>query len=110
YPRGYRSRLKHVAHGFDRKSTEISKAAARQIFGLPGDGVVLGSVARLHPLKQLDAAIRILVDRPNWSLALAGQGADEARLRQLATELGVMDRVYFVGEIAPERVGTFLAS
>jgi len=110
YPRGYRSRLKHVAHGFDRKSTEISKAAARQIFGLPGDGVVLGSVARLHPLKQLDAAIRILVDRPNWSLALAGQGADEARLRQLATELGVMDRVYFVGEIAPERVGNFLAS
>ena len=50
-----------------------------------------------------------LADRPRWNLALAGQGPDEERLRQLATELGVADRVYFVGEIAPERVGTFLA-
>jgi L-malate glycosyltransferase len=109
YPEGYRKRLKHVAHGFDQKSTEISKAAARQLFGLPGDGVVLGSVARLHPLKQLDAAIRILADRPHWHLALAGQGVDEARLRQLAAELGASNRVHFVGEIAPDRVGAFLA-
>jgi glycosyltransferase involved in cell wall biosynthesis len=109
YPVGYRRRLKHVAHGFDQKSTKISRAAARQLYNLPSDGIVLGCVARLHPLKQLDAAIRILADRPHWNLALAGQGPDEARLRQLATELGVADRVYFVGEIAPERVGTFLA-
>jgi glycosyltransferase involved in cell wall biosynthesis len=109
YPQRYRKRLKHVAHGFEQKSTAISKAAARQLYDLPADRIVLGSVARLHPLKQLDAAIRILADRPHWNLALAGQGADEARLRQLATELGVANRVTFVGEIAPERVGTFLA-
>jgi L-malate glycosyltransferase len=109
YPLGYRRRLKHVAHGFDQKSTAISRAAARQLFDLPADGIVLGSAARLHPLKQLDAAIRILADRPHWNLALAGQGPDEARLRQLAIELGVANRVHFVGEIAPERVGTFLA-
>lgn len=109
YPKGYRKRLKHVAHGFDQKSTDISKPAARRLFDLPADDIMLGSVARLHPLKQLDAAIRILADRPRWNLALAGQGADEARLRQLANELGVSNRVYFVGEIAPERVGAFLA-
>jgi glycosyltransferase involved in cell wall biosynthesis len=109
YPQGYRRRLKHVAHGFDQKSTEMSKAVARQLYDLPADGVVLGCVARLHPLKQLDAAIRILADRPYWKLALAGQGADEARLRQLAMELGVANRVYFIGEIAPEKVGSFLA-
>jgi glycosyltransferase involved in cell wall biosynthesis len=110
YPEGYRKRLRHVAHGFDQKSTEINRVAARQLFDLPRDGIMLGSVARLHPLKQLDMAIRILAERPCWSLALAGQGADEARLRQLATELGVSDRVHFVGEIAPERVGPFLAA
>ena len=109
YPGGYRRRLAHVAHGFDQKSTEITRAAARQRFGLPRDGIVLGSVARLHPLKQLDAAIRILANRPGWNLALAGQGADEARLRGLAAELGVSNRVYFVGEISPANVGAFLA-
>jgi glycosyltransferase involved in cell wall biosynthesis len=110
YPEGYRKRLKHVAHGFDQKSTEITRAAARKLFDLPRDGIMLGSVARLHPLKQLDVAIRILADRPCWNLALAGQGADEVRLRQLAAELGVSNRVHFVGEIAAERVGAFLAT
>jgi glycosyltransferase involved in cell wall biosynthesis len=109
YPEGYRKRLKHVAHGFDQKTTELSRAAARKSFELPIEGVVLGSVARLHPLKQLDAAIRILPDRPGWTLALAGQGPDEARLKQLAAELGVSTRVHFVGEISPERIGSFLS-
>jgi L-malate glycosyltransferase len=108
YPTGYRNRLRHVAHGFDQKSTDLSRPAARRVYNLPEEGVMLGSVARLHPLKQLDAAIRILAEQPRWNLALAGQGPDEARLKQLASELGVSDRVYFVGEIAPESVGTFL--
>lgn len=110
YPQGYRKRLRHVAHGFDQKSTEITREAARRLFDLPRDGILLGSVARLHPLKQLDVAIRTLPDQPDWNLALAGQGADEARLRQLAAALGVSDRVHFVGEISPERVGAFLAA
>jgi glycosyltransferase involved in cell wall biosynthesis len=110
YPEMYRKRLKHVAHGFDQKSTDIPKPAARERFGLPGEGIVLGCAARLHPLKQLDAPIRILADRPSWRVALAGQGPDEARLRHLAIELGVLDRVHFIGEITPERVSLFLAA
>lgn len=109
YPGGYRKRLKHVAHGFDQKSPKVSKSEGRRLFDLPSDGIVLGSVARLHPLKQLDAAIRLLPDRPRWNLALAGQGPDEARLKGLASELGVSNRVHFVGEIAPGSVGAFLA-
>jgi glycosyltransferase involved in cell wall biosynthesis len=109
YPEAYRKRLKYVAHGFDDKQTGISKAAARQQFGLPLDAVILGSVARLHPLKQLDAAIRVLPHRADWILALAGQGPDRERLMQLAERLGVADRVHFIGEIPPDRVGSFLA-
>ncbi len=109
YPKAYRKRLEHVAHGFDQKSTSLTKPAARRVFNLPGEGVMLGSVARLHPLKRLDAAVRILAGQPRWNLAIAGQGPDEAGLKRLAAELGVSNRVYFVGEIAPESVGTFLA-
>ncbi|MCG6205622.1 glycosyltransferase family 4 protein [Rhodopseudomonas sp. HC1] len=109
YPAGYRKRLTHVPHGFDQKRPTLSKAEARRHFGLPPDATLLGSVARLHPLKQLDAALRVLPLYPDWRLALAGQGPDEARLRQLAAELGVADRVHFVGEISPEQVANFLA-
>ncbi|MCA1552715.1 glycosyltransferase, partial [Bradyrhizobium sp. BRP19] len=97
YPAPYRSRMKHVPHGFDDKSLDLPKDIARQRFELPSDRVLLGCAARLHPHKRLDAAIRLLPGEPSWHLALAGQGADEARLRLLADELKVSDRVHFVG-------------
>jgi glycosyltransferase involved in cell wall biosynthesis len=109
YPAGYRSRIKHVAHGFDDKSLDISKEAARQRFNLPLDSVLLGCAARLHPHKRLDAAIRLLAGEPSWHLALAGQGPDEERLRSLADELKVSDRLHFIGEIPPQCMGEFLA-
>ena len=109
YPAAYRSRMVHVPHGFDDKALTLSKEAARQKFDLPPDRVLLGCAARLHPHKRLDAAIRLLPDEPSWHLALAGQGADEARLRQLASELSVSDRLHLLGEIAPSGMADFLA-
>jgi glycosyltransferase involved in cell wall biosynthesis len=110
YPADYRSRMVHVAHGFDDKSLDIPQATARQLFNLPVGAVMLGSVGRLHPNKCLDAAIGLLTDEPKWHLALAGQGPDEGRLKRLADELQVSDRMHFIGEISPGHVGEFLAS
>jgi glycosyltransferase involved in cell wall biosynthesis len=76
---------------------------------LPDNGLLLGCTARLHPDKRLDAAIRLLAGKPSWHLALAGQGQDEARLKLLADELNVSERLHFVGELSPRRVGEFLA-
>src|SRR5689334_16160037 len=109
YPAPYRSRIRHVAHGFDDKSPDLPKTIARERFGLPPAAVLLGCAARLHPHKQLDAAIRLLAAEPTWHLALAGQGADEERLRRLGDELSVSGRLHFVGEIAPARMTDFLA-
>jgi glycosyltransferase involved in cell wall biosynthesis len=109
YPALYRSRMKHVAHGFDDKSLDLPKRIARQRFKLPSDPALLGCAARLHPHKRLDAAIRLLAGEPSWHLALAGQGADEGRLRLLANELKVADRLHFIGEISPHQMASFLA-
>ncbi|MBR0906146.1 glycosyltransferase family 4 protein [Bradyrhizobium liaoningense] len=109
YPAAYRSRMVHVPHGFDDKALVLSKDAARATFNLPPDRILLGCAARLHPHKRLDAAIRLLPEEPSWHLALAGQGADEARLRQLADDLKVSDRLYLLGEIPPRRMADFLA-
>jgi len=109
YPASYRSRMKYVAHGFDDKALDISKQEARRQFNLPDNRMLLGCTARLHPDKRLDAAIRLLASEHSWHLALAGQGQDEARLKLLADELNVSERVHFVGELSPRRVGEFLA-
>ncbi|WP_082747711.1 glycosyltransferase family 4 protein [Bradyrhizobium macuxiense] len=109
YPAPYRSRMKHVPHGFDDKSQSLPKEIARQQFKLPPDHVLLGCAARLHPHKRLDAVIRLLAGEPSWHLALAGQGADEERLRTLADELKVTDRLHFIGEIPPRQMADFLA-
>jgi len=109
YPSPYRSRMKHVAHGFEDKSLDLPKRIARQRFKLPSDPALLGCAARLHPHKRLDAAIRLLASESSWHLALAGQGADEGRLRLLADELKVADRVHFIGEISPHQMPGFLA-
>jgi glycosyltransferase involved in cell wall biosynthesis len=109
YPASYSARMKHVAHGFDDKSLDLPKRIARQRFKLPLDHALLGCAARLHPHKRLDAAIRLLAGEPSWHLALAGQGPDEGRLRRLADELNVSDRLHFVGEISPQEMAGFLA-
>jgi glycosyltransferase involved in cell wall biosynthesis len=110
YPRCYRSRVVRIDHGFATKTTDLSRAEARASLGLPADGVMMGCVARLHPVKNQAAAIRLLPLERDWHLALAGQGADQARLISLAASLGVADRVHFTGELSVDRIALFLRS
>lgn len=110
YPRSYRARLVLIEHGFDAKTSTLSKSEARKLFGLPAEALVLACVARLHPMKNLAAAIRLLAREPSWHLALAGQGAEREALLRAAAELNVGDRLHLVGEIAPEKIGAFLAA
>ena len=110
YPGRYSQRLRHIPHGFDLKTSTLTKSEARAAFGLPLDVPLLGSVARLNAGKRLDTAIRTLSDSPDWHLVLAGQGPEEAALRQLVVEKHLETRVYFTGELPPERIGDFLAA
>jgi glycosyltransferase involved in cell wall biosynthesis len=108
YLRPYQERVQRIEHGFESKICNLSQSAARREFSLPDDVVLLGSVARLHPLKNLDAAIRLLAINSEWHLALAGQGPARMPLERLAKLLGVRDRLHFVGELSPARVAVFL--
>lgn len=110
HPKGYRARLVRIDHGFQAKNSALSQRAARDLLRLPEGVPLLGSVARLHPTKNLGAAIRLLLERPAWHLALAGQGPARPELEQLAGSLGVTDRVHFTGELSADGIGTFLKS
>lgn len=110
HPSRYRRRTRRIDHGFEPKTCSLGRAGARRELGLPEQAVLIGSAARLHPLKNLAAAIAVLTREPGWHLALAGAGQERGALEQLARSLRVADRVHFLGELPPERIGDFLAA
>ena len=77
------------------------RMAARERLGLPTDGRLIVGVSRLVPRKGFDTAIRALArlraSHPDVSMAIAGGGRDEARLRRLARETGAP--VHFLGRV-----------
>jgi len=110
HPARYRDLILRIDHGFEDKTVGIGKREARAELGLPQGVPLLGCAARLHPLKQVDAAIAILPLLRDVHLALAGQGQDRSRLEGVARDLGVADRVHFLGELTPRGIGVFLAA
>ncbi len=110
WPLSYRNRMVRIDHGFEDKTAHISKFDARAALNLPQNITLLGCVARLHPLKCLDANIALLSDNADWHYAHAGQGAELEPLLALAKSLGCLERVHFLGEISPKSIGTFLAA
>ena len=81
--------------------------ALRRRWGV-GDGPIILTVARLVPHKGQDMGIRAVAalarDFPDLRYIMVGEGHDEARLRGLARELGVMDRVGFVGAMRDDEL------
>jgi phosphatidylinositol alpha-1,6-mannosyltransferase len=81
--------------------------ALRKRWGVGDDPLVL-TVARLVPHKGQDTGIRALAslsgEFPDLRYVLVGEGHDEARLRLLASELGVAGRVVFAGPIPDEEL------
>jgi len=76
----------------------------RTRFGLPVDRPVVVSVSRLVPRKGMDVTIRavaaLAADGVDVTLAIAGGGRDEARLRRIAEELDAP--VQFLGRVSDE--------
>jgi len=81
--------------------------ALRRRWGV-GDAPVVLTVARLVPHKGQDMGIRAIAtlgrDFPELRYIIVGEGSDEERLRALAKELGVPDRVGFVGAMRDDEL------
>lgn len=75
------------------------RAAARRELGIDG-GTVLLSVGKLNQAKGHDLVVRALADLPQCKLIIVGEGEYSARLRAIAVDVGVADRVRFAGSVA----------
>jgi phosphatidyl-myo-inositol dimannoside synthase len=101
------SRVRVLPLGTDpaRFHPDVDPGAANTRFSLE-EGRWLLTVARLTPHKGIDTALRALARLapryPDLRYAVAGQGEDGPRLAALAAELGVTDRVKWLGSVGDD--------
>jgi len=103
-PGGRRPPVQVIRHGTDvaniRRGSD-HRVEARRRLGLSVDVPVIGSVGNFTPKKDqqglLAAFAQVLAVRGDAQLVLVGSGPLEAQLRSTADELGVAERVHFVG-------------
>lgn len=90
-----------------------STGRLRNTWGI-GQSPLLITVARLIPHKGQDVTIRAVAalgdEFPDLRYAIVGVGPDELRLRRLADDLGVAERVIFAGALTDEAVAEAYAT
>ena len=118
-PSGYVGRF---VRGWGSKSTKIrvvhnalteipeieeSREEAKRQLGFKGPLVC--TVSRLYGWKRVDDLLRMVPDFANDAvLAIVGDGPEQPALERFAAELGLADRVRFVGRVAHRDVGLYL--
>lgn len=79
----------------------VTRDHARRALGLPEDAEIVGTVARLHPEKNVALLVRafarVATERPAAFLVIAGDGPERAECERIAAERGVSDRCRFLG-------------
>ncbi|EGU43280.1 putative glycosyl transferase [Vibrio ichthyoenteri ATCC 700023] len=88
-----------IKNGIDcRRFKPASQSLARQQFGLPLSGTIIGCAGRLEHVKGQDVLIKALAMLPsNFSVAIAGDGSQSDSLKKLAKHLNVSNRIHWLG-------------
>jgi glycosyltransferase involved in cell wall biosynthesis len=61
---------------------------------------VIGYIGRLESHKGVEVLLRAAAAEPGWELRLTGDGPQRAALESLVAELGMVERVHFLGHAA----------
>ena len=101
-----RAKTHVVRNGFDvHYATEAqrlaNRLAARAELQMPQDAFLIGNGGWLIPRKRFNVFLRtarqISLKMPNARFCICGGGPEEDRLRKLASDLGIADKVHFQG-------------
>jgi glycosyltransferase involved in cell wall biosynthesis len=76
---------------------EDAPAIDRAIFNTPKDANLALALGRLHNAKALDVLLKAAAEIPELWVWIAGEGPDRHSLVKLASDLGIADRVRFLG-------------
>ncbi|MFQ3623034.1 MAG: glycosyltransferase [Acetobacteraceae bacterium] len=93
------ARLHYIANGLDL--SRFAAAGPLPALAIPGEGPVIGTVARLRAEKNLgrliEACARLRERGLAFRLLIVGDGPEEDSLRRRARALGLADRTLFAG-------------
>lgn len=98
-------RIEVIHNGIDPDDFPItnsdSRARARELLGIDPSCPLIMQVARFHPVKDHETAIRafarVIEQVADAKLCLIGEGAERRAIEALSTELGIHDHVDFLG-------------
>ena len=99
-------KLAVIINGIDTKRFkpmyDDQRAACRARFGVPQTANIIGTVGRLEKVKNYPLLLQACVKLnrgydTDFHLVLVGSGSEEANLKQLAQELGIAEKVSFLG-------------
>jgi glycosyltransferase involved in cell wall biosynthesis len=95
-----RERIHCLTNAFSAGSPALTRSAARERLGIPGDALVAGWVGRLSVEKGADVMLDALshCDVP-WRLSIIGDGSEREALHRQAAVLGLEDRITWHGVI-----------
>jgi glycosyltransferase involved in cell wall biosynthesis len=81
--------------------TESERVAARRALGVPERACIVGNAGWLIPRKRFDLFLRVACniakEEPDALFLIAGEGPEGTALRSLARQLGIADRVRWLG-------------
>jgi len=86
----------------------VDRAAAKQELGVHGPLFI--STGALIGRKNQDLVIRAMTSFPHATLMLAGKGEEEQNYRALAKQLGVAERIRFLGSVSHEELAHLTAA
>ncbi|MBJ7257999.1 MAG: glycosyltransferase [Chthoniobacterales bacterium] len=96
-----------VANGIEKTSflPAADRTALRRSLGLPPDGLLVGTVGRLHPEKSHETTIAAVAEvrrmGASVTAVLVGEGNIRGDLERFARESGVSDAIVFTGARRP---------
>ena len=105
-----------IYNGIDmsRKTLDVSRRVFLRLYGVdfPEDSIIVGIGARLYPVKDIATLIKGFAKAERviskLRLLIAGNGPEEQNLKLLAQDLGVQDKVAFLGWV--QDMDSFYAS
>lgn len=95
---GNNDKFRVIENGIDIDSILSFKERTRKELGFKEDDILLCQIARLNIVKNHETSFKALKELPQkYKLILLGEGERKDKLLRLAGQLGISDRVYFLG-------------